>query len=204
MSQIVEFFFSPGSRYSYLAASRVPELEREFDCTIVWRPVHGPDIRALRGRDPLIGPPPSGQYEWTYREADAGAWADFYGIPFHEPRTHDFDSRLLVRAASASCELDRVAEYSWELSSEVYGRRAWPIDEALCLRVARATGLDSPRFRELLRSSLIEQAVEASAREALERGAFGVPTFFVNAQMFWGNDHLPLVRHALGNASSNA
>jgi 2-hydroxychromene-2-carboxylate isomerase len=204
VSQTVEFFFSPSSRYSYLAASQVSKLEREFDCTVVWRPVHGPDIRTLRGRDPFIGPPPSGQYEWSYREADAEAWADFYGIPFHEPRSHDFDSRLLVQAAAASRELDRVAEYSWELSSEVYGRRAWPIDEALCLRVARATGLDSRRFADLLCSSRTDQAVESSAREAFERGAFGVPTFFVNVRMLWGNDRLPLVRHALAKASSNA
>ena len=204
MSETVEFFFSPGSRYSYLAASQMSALAREFDCTVVWKPAHGPDIRALRGRDPFVGPAPSGQYEWPYREADAEAWADFYGIPYHEPRSHDFDSRLLVRASAASRELDRVVEYSWELSLEVYGRRAWPIDEALCLRVAHATQLESPRFAELLHSSRIEQAVKSSVREAFERGAFGVPTFFVNGQMFWGNDRLPLVRHVLQKASSNA
>lgn len=202
MAKIVEFFFSPGSRYSYLAASQLPALKRECDCTVLWKPVHGPDIRALRGRDPFVGPPPSGQYEWSYRETDAEAWADLYGIPFHEPCSHEFDSRLLVRASAASRELDRVAEYSWELSLEVYGRRAWPIDEALCVRVAHAIGLDSSRFAELLRSPRIEQAIESSAREAYARGVFGVPTFFVDTQMYWGNDRLPLVRHALRRVSS--
>ena len=31
----------------------------------------------------------------------------------------------------------------------------------------------------------------------IARGAFGVPTFFVGERMFWGNDRLVLVRHAL-------
>src|SRR6185369_5309227 len=63
----VEFFFAPGSRYSYLAASQVPALERETGCTVEWRPVSGTEIRSFRGRDPFVGEPVSGQYDWTYR-----------------------------------------------------------------------------------------------------------------------------------------
>jgi 2-hydroxychromene-2-carboxylate isomerase len=91
----VEFFFSPGSRYSYLAASQMPSLERETGCRVDWRPVNGSDIRSLRGRDPFAGDPASGQYEWSYRRADAERWASYYSIPFREPPTHHFDSRLL-------------------------------------------------------------------------------------------------------------
>jgi len=200
MSQQVDFFFSPGSRYSYLAASQVPKLEREFGCGFSWRPVLGPDIRALRGRDPFVGPPLSGQYEWPYREADAKAWAELYGIPFHEPRSRDFDARLLVRAAVVSRMLDRVAEYSWALTSAVWGRQAWPIDEALCLSVARSLDLDAQRFAELLHSPAVDDALASAVREAFERGAFGLPTFFFAGRMFWGNDRIPLLRHALGKA----
>ena len=40
------------------------------------------------------------------------------------------------------------------------------------------------------------------ARGALMRlrGAFGVPTFFLGARMFWGNDRLILLEHALREA----
>jgi len=34
----VEFFFSPGSRYSYLAASQIPSIEAETGCVVDWRP----------------------------------------------------------------------------------------------------------------------------------------------------------------------
>src|SRR5215470_15595475 len=93
----VDFFFSPGSRYSYLAASQIPSIEAEHGCRVDWRPVNGPDIRALRGRDPFSGEPLSGQYEWSYRQRDAEAWADYYGIRFREPPTHEFDFKLLAR-----------------------------------------------------------------------------------------------------------
>src|SRR5262245_29817145 len=64
---IVEFFFSPGSRYSYLAASQIPSIEAETGCVVDWRPVNGADVRARRGRDPFAGDSISGQYDWDYR-----------------------------------------------------------------------------------------------------------------------------------------
>lgn len=53
--QAVEFFFSPGSRYSYLAARQVPRIEEQYGCGFDGRPVRGSEIRALRGRDPFRG-----------------------------------------------------------------------------------------------------------------------------------------------------
>jgi len=105
VAEAVEFFFSPGSRYCYLAASQIPALEAETGCRVDWRPVDGHALRALRGRDPFLGEPPSGQYDWTYRRTDAEAWADYYGIPFREPPDHDLDFDLLVRAATVAKRL---------------------------------------------------------------------------------------------------
>ena len=80
------------------------------------------------------------------------------------------------------------------------GRQAWPIDEALCLSVARSLDLDAQRFAELLHSPAVDDALASAVREAFERGAFGLPTFFFAGRMFWGNDRIPLLRHALGKA----
>ncbi len=202
MGQVVEFFFSPGSRYCYLAASQIRPLENDTGCRVEWRPVHGPDIRALRGQDPFAGTPVSGQYDWEYRRRDAECWADFYGIPFHEPPSSEFDFRLLVRAATAAKLLDSVAQYSWRLCSAVYGSNTWPLDESVCLGVARDVGLDPIRFEELLASEEVEATLREAASEAHRRGAFGVPAFFVGEQLFWGNDRLPLVRHVLRSRSA--
>jgi 2-hydroxychromene-2-carboxylate isomerase len=204
LSQVVDFFFSPGSRYCYLAASQLPALEGETGCRVEWRPVHGPDLRALRGRDPFAGSPVSGQYEWEYRRRDAESWADLYGIAFHEPQQHEFDFRLLVRAATAASLLGAVTPYAWKLCSAIFGAGIWPLDGSVCVDIARTVGLDVSRFEELLDSKQVEAALHDSAAEAHRRGAFGVPTFFVGEELFWGNDRLPLVRHALRAARIGA
>jgi 2-hydroxychromene-2-carboxylate isomerase len=194
---VIEFFFSVGSRYSYLAASQMPKLESETGCPVDWRPVHSPDIRRLRGHDPFAGAPVSGQYDWTYRRQDAAAWADYYGIPFREPPTHAFDFKLLVRAATAAKRLGAAAAYSWRLCSAVYGSDVWPVDAAVCVRLAGEVGLPAAEFEALLTDTETERQLDSVAVEVHRRGAFGVPTFFVGERMFWGNDRLVLLRHHL-------
>lgn len=41
-----------------------------------------------------------------------------------------------------------------------------------------------------------------NTQEALERGSFGVPSFWVNNELFFGVDHLHFVERALGNKSA--
>jgi len=108
---IVEFFFSPGSRYCYLAASQIPRIEASTGCRFDWRPVRGAEIRALRGPDPFAGEPVSGQYDWAYRERDARMWAAYYGIPYREPPNHALDFELLSRNAAAGKLLGAGASY---------------------------------------------------------------------------------------------
>jgi 2-hydroxychromene-2-carboxylate isomerase/heme-degrading monooxygenase HmoA len=194
---VVEFFFSPASRYSYLAASQIPGLEAETGCRVDWRPVHGPTIRALRGADPFAGAPISGQYDWGYRRRDAEAWAEAYAIPFREPPTHVFDFELVARAAMAAKRLGRAADYGWQITRTIYGSDLWPVDEEACARVAESIGLDVAALRAAMADPGTAAELRANAAEAHRRGAFGVPTFFVGDELFWGNDRLPLVRRAV-------
>ena len=47
-------------------------------------------------------------------------------------------------------------------------------------------------------------ALRATAKEAYDRGAFGVPTFFLGTEMFWGNDRIVLLRHTLSGGSGSS
>jgi 2-hydroxychromene-2-carboxylate isomerase len=198
----VEFFFAPGSRYSYLAASQMPRLAAETGATVVWRPVFGIAIRALRGRDPFAGEPVSGQYDWTYRRVDAEAWAEYYGIPFREPPSHDAAHfQVVTRAAAAAARLGAAARYGWLACRAVYGSDAWPLDEALCVRLAGEAGLAADAFAAALHDPATDRALAETAADAHARGVFGVPTFLAGGRLFWGNDRVVLLRHFLERAA---
>jgi 2-hydroxychromene-2-carboxylate isomerase len=83
--------------------------------------------------------------------------------------------------------------------SAVYGSDTWPIDEATCVALAAAASHPGSDFLAMLRDPDTARIATATAEEAVRRGAFGVPTFFLGAQMFWGNDRLALLRSALAH-----
>ncbi len=158
--RVVDFYYSIGSRYFYLASTQMAKLEAETGCRIRWRPVDGREIRKLRGRDPFAGEPLSGQYEWAYRRYDAECWADYYGIPFREPPNPHFDYRLLVKAATAAKRLGAVVPYSHALFRSVRVEGVWPLTAVCDCAISTTSTLAAPTaIRKLaIRSGTISYA----------------------------------------------
>ncbi len=198
-SERLTFYFSTGSRYSFLATSQIPHIKRRYGVQFRWVPVNGKRIRALRGADPFQGEPLSGQYDWGYRERDAKAWARHYGIEFKEPQDVEFDVELLLRAVIAASRLGDVRAYAWALAGEVFARGTWPLDQRVADRVARNLNFDMDAFGALCADSAVQTELEQNCAQAVERGAFGTPSIFVDDELFWGNDRLVLVQSRLAS-----
>jgi 2-hydroxychromene-2-carboxylate isomerase len=99
----IDFYYSIGSRYSYLASTQIDALKKETGCHVEWYPINSARLIAQRKSSPFEGKPVSGQYEWIYRELDAKRWAKFYGVPYLEPRGRvHFDSELLALSCTAA------------------------------------------------------------------------------------------------------
>jgi 2-hydroxychromene-2-carboxylate isomerase len=43
----------------------------------------------------------------------------------------------------------------------------------------------------------VKDQLKVQTQDAVSRGVFGAPTFFVNNQMFWGQDRLDFIKEAL-------
>ncbi|MEM9621675.1 MAG: DsbA family protein [Pseudomonadota bacterium] len=191
------YYFSTGSRYSYLSMARVPLIEKRFGGQFRWVPVNGKRIRRLRGADPFQGPPQSGQYEWTYRQQDAEAWAALYGITFNEPESVEFDVELLLRAVIAAEQQGDIRPYAWALAQAVFATGSWPLDLDVVERVAQACELDSGRLLEDCQAPATQEKLVANCAEAVALGVFGTPTLMSADKLFWGNDRLILLEHHL-------
>jgi 2-hydroxychromene-2-carboxylate isomerase len=58
-------------------------------------------------------------------------------------------------------------------------------------------GFDPQKLMALANDQATKDALKASTTEAVSRGVFGAPTFFVDGQMYWGQDRLDFVKEAL-------
>jgi 2-hydroxychromene-2-carboxylate isomerase len=200
---VVDFFFSPTSRYSYLASTRILGLQLETRCRADWHPLHLPDLQAAHGVDMFAhGRLASGQYDPGWRRRDAEDWAALYGVPFREPADVVVpDPRRMVLACVVARLHDAGQNYARRLMQAAFVEGLSPIDDAALGRLGEeAGGIPAADFVAALDAPETEAAHRATLDRALAAGCFGVPSFVVGGRMFWGNDRLPLVRAALARA----
>jgi 2-hydroxychromene-2-carboxylate isomerase len=197
-SVAVDFYLGLGSRYSYLAASQLERIEAKYRCRFVWKPIASGALMDRRGGNPFRGQPLSGQYDWGYREYDAKCWAQYYGVPFREPIAFRVDPDRLALACLAADGQGALVPCCRLLQQLIFVDGV-VIDDGVIAGLAGPLELDKAAFQRDLAALATRTRHDALLTEAAERGAFGVPTFFLGQQMFWGNDRLVLLEAALGN-----
>lgn len=198
MGRTIDFFYGIGSRYSYLAATQMERLERDTGAAVRWRPLFSTALMQRRGMDPFAGSPASGQYEESYRFTDLSRWAALYGIPLRDPDWDALDWKRLALAAVAADRLGVVAPFTRQLFDAVFGAGEPPVGDLAIARIGDMAGLDGRRLVNLIDDGETARRHAANIDVALARGVFGVPSFVVDGEMFWGNDRLLLLRHHLG------
>ena len=77
-------------------------------------------------------------------------------------------------------------------------------DPAVLAKAIDGTGMDSASLLAAAQSDAVKQKLAANTAAAVERGAFGIPTFFVGQEMFFGKDRLGQVEQAVETAKAAA
>lgn len=194
----IDFYFGPGSRYSYLAAARLPALQKETGANVIWRAVFSPDLIKRAGSDAFVAANRRGQYDPAYRTRDAQRWAGFLGVPYVEPDFATFDSKPLALWSVAAALLGNGPVFGVAVLEAVFGRGAPPRSPTELAIVAEHAGLPADRVAELVETGAAAEAHEQNIKDALSAGAFGVPTFVTDdGEMFWGQDRVSLLVHHL-------
>lgn len=198
----IEFFFDLGSPYSYLASTQLAALGERLSSEVRWRPfLVGAVFKATAA--PQMSPT-----KGRYLMADLQRWAESYGVAFNMATRFPLNTLLAQRTLSAL----EVRAASGEAGEGVLHRAAsalfeayWVADRDISQAEVIAGALDQA---QLPGAALVAAASESASKEALRqttdeaiaRGAFGAPTFFVGEAMFWGNDRLAFVERAFARA----
>jgi 2-hydroxychromene-2-carboxylate isomerase len=191
-----DFYFGPGSRYSYLAATQLPKLIEETGADIRWRAVLSADLIARGGANPFAAGQRRGQYAEDYRARDTARWAQHYGVPFKDPGEGADWRKIAVWCVAGDLAGKGEAFAKWTLHRSFV--EGLPPQTDLELKAgADQVGLDPDFLLDLIGGGAAKRAYDAYLTTASDAGAFGVPTFVVDGALFWGQDRLPLLRDHL-------
>ena len=194
MTRRVEFFFDLVSPYSYLAHHRIWRICEEHGTELVLRPMLLGGVHKAVGLQAPIEIEPKRRYQYR----DIIRWAGYYGLPLKFPDPFPFRTLKTMRAAMFTLESGNLEAFAlyWEEGGAPKGFEEADEDGPVA-EVARRIGEDPEEILAGAAASEAKEALMAAASEAVERGVFGAPTFFVGGEMFWGNDRLHFVEAAL-------
>jgi len=194
----IDFFFGAGSRYSYLAATRVREIEQANGASVRWRAVYSPELIRRAGPDPFAATALRGQYAAAWRAEDAARWAALLGVPYAEPRFEGTDWRLVALWCAAAELVGDNGAFATAAFADSFGRGLPPGGDAALAGVAQRCGLRAEGLMANVASGAAERRHEQNLTAALAAGAFGVPSFVVDdGEVFWGQDRIVLLLHHL-------
>ena len=162
----IEFFYDIVSPYTYLAMTQMARIAEEAETDVRWRPFYLGAVFKATGNAPPALVPARGQYMLK----DLYRWAGSYGTDFNFPSIFPVNSLLAMRALTLLPEAKRQAP------SLALGKAYWVDGKDLA---------DPALVAEHVGQDLVDRARDAKdtlrevTEEAVSRGAFGAPTFFV-------------------------
>ena len=196
----VEFFYDYGSPYSYLADTRLAGLAARTGASLLYRPLLlGGVFKATGNQSPFVEPV---EAKRRYFSTELRRAVSRLGVTFEHNPHFPINTLALMRAAHAAVALDVFDRFH----ATIY-RAFWTVgsnlgDPGVIEEVLRAAGLDGKEIVSLSREDESKAALRATTDEAVARGVFGAPTFFVDDEMFFGNDRMDLVEEALGHGDN--
>ena len=190
----VTLYFNFRSPYCYLASKKMFALEDEHGARFVWRPLGG-----WAGRSP----PERAKYKIPIVRQDIARWCRRMNIPYQPP---PITTDPTIAAAGSLLAESRgcLREYIVAVMAKEWADGEDIGDPEVLLAVGESVGLDRAELQQTIESEEVLATLEKNHEEASERGAFGVPTFIVADQIFWGQDRIDFVAEHLDELRGSA
>src|SRR4051794_25499825 len=201
--RIISVYIDFKSPYAYLAKDPAYELERDFPVRLDWFP-YVLDIPSFLGSARLdesgrVIEENRNAHQWRrvkYSYMDCRRQARKRGLVIRGPQKI-WDSTLAAAGMLFAKQAgDAVLRRYHDSVFERFWKRELNIEDAAVIgSILAEAGADTALFAR--QAPALRNEVSAISRAAEERGVFGVPSFIVDGELFWGSEHLPDIRAIL-------
>jgi 2-hydroxychromene-2-carboxylate isomerase len=195
MHPAVTFYFDPVSPYAWLAANALGRIE-SAGAQLVFQPVL---FAALLNAHGNVGPAEV-PAKRAYIFRDVMREAARAGLDFNGPPGHPFNPLQALRMCLALTRQDERRRFALAVMNACWERGEDVSDAAVLTRLATSCGLSGAALLSAGQQPAIKAQLATDTEQAIADGVFGVPTFRVGDELFWGGDRIEaLIRHLQGH-----
>jgi 2-hydroxychromene-2-carboxylate isomerase len=194
---VIDFIFDFGSPNAYLSAKVLPGIVARTGARVNRIPcLLGGIFKATGNASPMVA---FGgvKGKLAYEALETRRFIAKHGLAAYRQNPHFPVNTLLImralvaarRAGVEDAYVDAVLAAMWEQGEKMD-------DPEVVARVLTAAGLPAQALLEATQDPEVKAELVANTEAAVERGVFGIPTFFVGGEMFFGKDRLGQVEEA--------
>jgi 2-hydroxychromene-2-carboxylate isomerase len=196
MSKAVTVYYSLQSPWTYLGWARLRELVERTAADARYRPIQSGPLFQASGTLPLPKRPRQRQ---AYRLMELRRWRDHLAVPLNlHPKYFPVDEALAARMVIAHRQRGGdIAALSQAMLTGVWAEERNLADRDTLLEIAREQRADGPALLAAADGEAAQSEYQANTHAAIEHGVFGMPTFVIGDELFWGQDRLDFVTRAL-------
>lgn len=198
-----EFLFDFGSPNAYLAHLGLPGIEARTGVTFDYVPILLGGVFKLTNNKPPMVAFAGVRNKLEYEQLETRRFIARHAITtFRFNPDFPINTLAIMRGAVAAQRLGMLAPYvsavfhhMWEAPKKM--------DDAEVIRNALAeSGLESERIMAEAQTPEVKQRLLDNTEQAVARGVFGSPSFFVGDELFFGKDRLGEVEAEIGRAKA--
>lgn len=198
MGKYIEYFYAAHSAFAYIGSAYFMKIAERNNYSIVLKPMDLARVMAESGAGNSRDRPMRHRAYYFGREIER--WAEWRGVTVMKgmPTTHRNDITLancsIIAAIQQGKSVDNLAhrylEAHWVDDADLS-------DSNVLELLIREAGLDPAPLLSASGSPETAAIYKANTEEAIARSVFGSPTYFVDGDMFYGQDHLDMLERAL-------
>jgi 2-hydroxychromene-2-carboxylate isomerase len=195
MAKTFDYYFDFGSLATYLAHTQMDKIKAETGASPIYLPMLLGAVFKATGNVSPVSVPAKGKYIFV----DFKRFADSYGVPLNNNPFFPIITTTLMRMLTG---LQMRSDARMHEFMDIIFKAIWVDslnlnDPEVVERVLREAHFDPADLLQLANEQEIKDRLKEVTTQAVERGVFGAPTFFVGQQMFWGQDRIEQLKSAL-------
>ncbi|HJM03408.1 MAG TPA: 2-hydroxychromene-2-carboxylate isomerase [Arenicellales bacterium] len=185
----IEYYLSVVSPWSYLGHRRLCDIARANSAEILYLPIDSSILFAKTGGLALKDRSPQRK---RYRMQELRRWRSRLELELNlEPQYFPTDSNLASRVIIGAIEAGHdVAELVYELMRTVWVREEDVSETSVVIGAIERSGGSVDDLLAAANHSNVQDIIIENSEQAVSKGVFGVPSYVVGEEVFWGQDRL--------------
>ncbi len=191
MTPKVEFLFDFGSPNAYLAGKVIPDIEGRTGVKFDYVPILLGGVFKLTGNSSPAESLKGVKNKLAYMEIETRRFIRRHGIATFKPNPFFPVITLMLMRGAVAAQFEGVFEPYVSAAFHHMWEEPKKMDDPKIVRdTLLSSGLDADRLLARAQDQDVKNRLMELTQNAVDRGAFGSPTFFVGKEMFFGKDQL--------------